>query len=225
MTPTAPPANAAPREPFLVWPGWRHLAFAWTLSALNAAWFVLVYGGCDWLTAHRAFRVRLDLPFEQHTPFVPWTVVFYMSIYALFAAGPFIIRARREFAALVAALALSTAVAGLGFLLFPAQTYYPMPGNLGAWSSLYHVADDINLTYNLAPSLHVALSVGCIAAFSRHASSWGRPLLWAWALAIAASTLLTHQHYLVDAVSGWLLGWWTQRAMGRWCLPSSGSVR
>jgi membrane-associated phospholipid phosphatase len=31
-------------------------------------------------------------------------------------------------------------------------------------------------------------------------------LLWLWAAAIAASTVLTHQHHIIDAVTGWALG-------------------
>ena len=45
-----------------------------------------------------------------------------------------------------------------------------------------------------------------VAAFAPHASRLGAGLLWAWAGAIALSTLLTHQHHLVDVATGWALG-------------------
>lgn len=194
------------KRPFLAWPGWANLRFAWLLSTLNGIWFAFVYGGCDWITARRTWRVRLDLPGELHMPFVPGMTVFYMSIYLLFAAGPFVVRERKEFVSLIVALAASTFCGGIGFLLLPAQPAYPPTGDLGVWSGLFHFADRINLDYNMLPSLHVALSVCCITVFKDDATRWGRRLLWAWAAAIGLSTLLIHQHYIADVVSGWALG-------------------
>lgn len=195
-------------RPFLAWPGWPHLRFAWLLSAANGAWFALVYGGCDWITAHRSLRVPVHLPMELSIPLVPGAVLAYMSLYALFLAGPFIIRERREFTALILALALATLAGGIGFLLIPSRSAFPAPAEfeLGVWAGLFHFADQLNLDYNMAPSLHVALSVACVAAFGRRASGPGRIALWLWAVAIALSTLLTHQHHVVDVVSGWVVG-------------------
>ena len=200
------------KPPFFAWPGWPHLRFAWLLSAANGAWFFFVYGGCDWLTAQRTLRVPIHLPVELSIPFVPAATIFYVSIDLLFLIGPFVIRERREFTALILSLALATFLGGLGFLLVPAQPAYAPHGELGLWSSLFHLADSVNLTYNMAPSLHVALSVCCVAAFSRRAPSWGKALLWLWAAAIALSTLLTHQHHLVDVFTGWLTGLFADRA-------------
>ncbi len=203
--PRASPAGTA-REPFLAWPGWPHLRFAALLSAVNAAWFTFIYGGCDWLAAHRNPRAPIHLPIELSIPLIPGAVVVYLSIYVLFLAGPFIVRERRDFAALSRALALATFIGGVGFLLVPSRPAFAPPGDLGVWTSLFHFADRLNLDYNMLPSLHVALSVCGIAAFARHASLPGRALLWTWAAAIALSTLLTHQHHVVDIVSGWVVG-------------------
>jgi membrane-associated phospholipid phosphatase len=104
-------------------------------------------------------------------------------------------------------LAVIIATAGVCFLLFPVELAYPpVPeSELGAWAGLFHVADELNLTYNLLPSLHVALTVGCVAAFATHIRGAGQALLWIWAGAIALSTLLTHQHQVLDVLTGWLL--------------------
>ncbi len=194
------------KRPFIAWPGWAFLRDAWLLSAVNGLWFALVYGGSDWLTARRSLRIPIHLPIELSIPLVPAAVLIYMSIYALFLAGPFIVRERREFTALISALALATLVGGIGFLLVPAQAAFAPPRDLGIWSGLFHFADELNLDYNMVPSLHVALSVCCLAAFARHASQPGRTLLWVWAVAIALSTLLTHQHHVIDVVTGWGVG-------------------
>lgn len=127
----------------------------------------------------------VHLPIELSIPFIPGAVVAYMSIYVLFLAGPFIVREHREFAGLMRALALATLFGGVGFLLLPSRPAFAPPGELGVWPGLFHFADRLNLDYNMVPSLHVALSVCCIAAFARHASQAGRTLLWTWAAAIA----------------------------------------
>ena len=75
-------------------------------------------------------------------------------------------------------------------------------------------------TYNLAPSLHVALSVACIAMYTSYAERRGTIALWLWACAIAASTMLLHQHHVVDVVTGWTLGWLGKRLIfERWSRP------
>ena len=216
--------DAGRRGRFLAWPGWPQLRLAWLLSVANGGWFAFVFGGCEWLTAQRSLRVPIHLPIELAIPLVPGAVSVYMSIYLLFLAGPFIIREYREFLALIRALALATLIGGLGFLLLPAHAAYPPPGDLGIWTGLFHFADTINLDYNMAPSLHVALSVCCIAAFARHASPTGRGLLWLWAVAIALSTLLTHQHHVVDAVSGWGVGLAAYRVAMRRAVKPAGAV-
>jgi membrane-associated phospholipid phosphatase len=210
-------------EPFLAWPGWAHLREAALLSLANALWFLLVYGGADRLTAHRAFRVPVHLQAELRLPFVPWMTLFYMSLYGLFLLAPFVLRTRREFRVAVATMAVAIAIAGIGFLLLPAQlAFAPVrEEQLGPWAGLYHVADDLNLTYNLLPSLHVTFAVICVAIFSPRAPRPVRVILWAWAFLIAASTVLTHQHHVLDAVTGWLLALLCVRWVAKPAVPAT----
>ncbi len=193
--------------PFLAWPGWAHLRYAALLSIANTLWFVLVYGGMDALTARRTFRVPVHFPAELAIPFIPAMTPFYMSIYLLFWMAPFVLRTSREFRALVVTLAVVTFCSGIGFLLFPADLAFapPREEDLGIWAGLFHFADKLNLTYNLLPSLHVAFAVICVAVFSARATVAGKALLWFWAAMVAASTVLIHQHHLLDVATGWLL--------------------
>jgi membrane-associated phospholipid phosphatase len=195
------------REAFLAWPGWPHLRYAGVLSLANGLWFAVVFDGCDFITAHRTLRVPVNLAAELKIPFIPAMTAVYMSIYLLFLAGPFILRTHSEFRAVIATLAASTGLAGVGFLLIPGQLAFapPQEHELGIWAQMFHLADEMNLTYNLVPSLHVALSVVCVAAFATRAAPYGKALLWIWAAAIALSTLFTHQHHVIDVVTGWLL--------------------
>lgn len=202
------PVTLGRHAPFLAWPGWAHLRYVAVLTLANGLWFWIVYGGMDFLTAHRSLRVPVHFPAELRIPLVPAMTAFYMSIYLLFLLAPFILRTRREFRAVVWTMAVLYACAGVGFLAFPAELAFPPPheAELGSWSALFHFADRLNLTYNLLPSLHVAMSVVCVTVFSPRAPRLGKIVLWSWAVLIAASTVLTHQHHVLDAITGWLLG-------------------
>lgn len=201
----------APRAPernrFLAWPGWPHLLHATGLGLANGLWFLLVFAGCDFLTAQRVLRVPIHFSAELAIPFVAEMTAVYMSIYLLFVAAPFILRTRAEFRAAIATLAVMIGIAGVGFLLVPAALAYPpvRDEELGIWAGMFHLADALNLTYNLLPSLHVALTVACVSFFTTRIAGAGRMLLWAWAAAVAFSALFTHQHHVLDVVTGWIL--------------------
>jgi membrane-associated phospholipid phosphatase len=203
----AKPEAVERAAPFLAWPGGKHLCYAALLSIANTLWFELVYCGMDSLTARRSFRVPVHFPAELAIPFVPAMTLFYMSIYLLFGMAPFVLRTRREFRALVITVAFAILCGGIGFLLFPADLAFapPREEDLGIWATLFHFADKLNLTYNLLPSLHVAFAVICVAIFSARAPIAGKVLLWLWAAMVAASTVLIHQHHLLDVATGWLL--------------------
>jgi membrane-associated phospholipid phosphatase len=56
-----------------------------------------------------------------------------------------------------------------------------------------------------------------VTVYARRAGLPGKMLLWLWAGVIAASTLLLHQHYLLDVLTGAALGWAGARAVyDRW---------
>lgn len=193
------------RQSFLAWPGWAHLWRAALFYLLVTLWFGIVYGGADWFTAQRTTRIRIHLDGELSLPLIPAFTLVYMSIYLLFLAAPFVLQTRQELAALAVNQTLAILMAGIAFLFLPAQLAFPPPQNLGSWEGLFRFADRLNLDYNLVPSLHVALSVICIEMFASHAGPSGRFALRAWGLLIAASTLFTHQHHLLDAATGYLL--------------------
>ena len=195
------------RRPFLAWPGWRHLGYTSLLALGTAAWWFALYHGANAITQRREFRVRLHLDFEVHIPFVPAAVLLYLSIYPVFWLAPFVLRTRREAQALALTLIVVVAFAFVGFLLFPADSAYAPPGDLGIWTSLVAFAKNVSLPHNFLPSLHVAMCGVCLLAYARHAPRCGRWLLLLWLASISLSTLLIHEHYLIDVITGWLLGW------------------
>ena len=209
------------REPFWGWPGWDHLRYFAFLALAQMLWFGFIYGGADYLTAQRSLRIRVHFAAELKLPFVPAMVVIYMSIYLLFLGAPFILRTRQQLRALVVTLATVTLCGGICFLLLPAEIAFLPPRELGRWAELFHFADWLNLDYNLVPSSHVTLSVVYVAVFANLAGATGKIVLWSWAITVGASTLLTHQHHLLDVLTGFLLGMVATKLVYHRMAPSS----
>jgi membrane-associated phospholipid phosphatase len=198
--------DPAPR-PFWQWPDRWHVGHYLLLSLGVSVWGTLVYGGADWLTAQHTYRVRVHLDAELATPFVPASVLGYTALYyPLFWGVPFILHTGRELHALATTLCTVIGVAGICFLLLPAEPAFPPTPDCGPWEDLVCVAKQVALTYNLVPSLHVAFSVILLTVYGLYAGMLGRMILSLWAAVIAASTLLLHQHYIIDVVTGLLLG-------------------
>jgi hypothetical protein len=142
-------------------------------------------------------------------------VIAYMSIYLIWIPAPLLLHTRQQLNRLATALALVILVSGIGFLLFPAELGFPSmsddlarldPGSANRWGSWLHLADRLNLDYDLIPSLHAALFVTTAATYAHQAGRVGRVVLGLWAMAVVASTVLTHQHHVIDAVAGLALG-------------------
>jgi membrane-associated phospholipid phosphatase len=203
---------AEPR-PFFAWPGSRHMAYTLLLGIVSTLWWVSLYHGANAITECREYRVRLHLEFELLVPFVPAAVLLYLSLYLVLWLAPFVLRSRKEAQGLALTLMAVTAVGFGGFLLFPADSAYPHPGNLGGWTKLVAFAKDMSLPHNFLPSLHVAMCGACLFAYEGKATALGRWMLRSWLAGIALSTLLIHEHYLVDVAAGWLLGWAAVRSI------------
>jgi len=185
-------------------PGWQQLKHFSLVASFVSCWFVLIYGTCDWVTSLHTYRLKLGFDWESRIPFYPPASLAYMSIYPLFLLIPFVIQTRHNLNLLAVSLVSLIGCSGLGFLFLPA---YPISHASvhGFWGEVFHIADAINLNHNHLPSLHVGLAVACVSAMSRHTSPLAGMFLWIWATAVAASTLLLRQHYLVDVVTGWCL--------------------
>lgn len=193
------------RKPFFAWPDRDILVRVARVGCALVVWFGIVYAGCDWITGQRSMRVEVHFAWETRIPFLPWMAVFYMALYPLFLAIPFVLRTRGELEAIAKALFLVIGIAGIGFLLLPVQPGFP-PRPAGTGAGLFAFADWLNLEHNYAPSLHVTFAVLCVAVLARKAGSAGKAMLWFWAATVGISTLLTHQHHVLDVVTGVALG-------------------
>ncbi len=103
-------------------------------------------------------------------------------------------------------IALAITAAGVCFLLFPLRMGTTHENVGGFYGSLFALLGGFDKPYNLVPSLHIALLTILWSVYSRHTRGRRGPL-GAWFVLIAASTLLTGQHHVIDLAGGFFLGW------------------
>jgi membrane-associated phospholipid phosphatase len=200
------------RSRVLAWPGLAHVAYTARRAVLVTAWFAIAYGGADYLTARRSGPARIYFAWELAIPFWLPAILLYDSQYVVFLIAPFVLRTKAAIDTLAASLIVATTAAGLCFLVAPCQIGFVPPSVAGPLAPLFVMTDAINLDYNLVPSLHVAFAGLCAAAFGAATPRWIRALWFLWASLVALSTLLTHQHHVVDVATGVALAWASARA-------------
>jgi len=167
--------------------------------------FMAVYPTINWYTDTRAHRHQLYLPFELDIPLVPVFIWAYVSMYALFLMPLFMVSASRM-NALGKQLVAGTVLCGIVFLVLPADLGFmrEVPED-ALYASTFSALFGVDRPHNLMPSLHVVFS--CLILFmcreGHHLIL--RVLLFVWVVLIVASTVLVHQHHLIDALTGLLV--------------------
>jgi membrane-associated phospholipid phosphatase len=197
--------HARTDEPLLAWPGIDNLRDTLPLCALFALIFYACYGGASIVTGFHDVRLRMHFDFEQHFPFVPAWALVYLSLNVLLALSPLILRTRQVFLPLFFTMSVETVLASLCFIFLPVADGYAPVLVSGFWGPVFSLADVVNLDHNYLPSLHVTLAVTAALAFGQRCGRGGKLVFHGWATAIALSTLFTHQHYLLDVLTGLVL--------------------
>ena len=129
-----------------------------------------------------------------------------MSMYILFLLPPFLLDAS-HLKSLGKQLVLSTVLAGMIFLLLPSQLGFERISLDDAlYGGLFAQLFTIDLPHNLVPSLHVIFSAIIALSISEGIDKpVARLLLWVWLASLCLSTLLVHQHHLLDVATGLLI--------------------
>jgi fatty acid desaturase/membrane-associated phospholipid phosphatase len=175
------------------------------LAAIFMCFFALIYGVGDYL--HRAADTTRDLSIgiDHMIPFIPQFAVIYLLVSPLLAAAPFVMKSPERSLPFGVALTAELIVALAIYYAFPTSIRPVSYDPNGLFGSLMSLADWINLDGNNLPSLHVALVVSAAWAYAPYLSPRVRFAVFILAALIVASTLLLHQHVLVDVVSGMAL--------------------
>ena len=192
----------------------------WKTYAYWAAWvgvaFVVVYPGCNWISAQRnpdSLR-RLYLAAELKIPLAPQFIWIYLSMLVLFLLPPFFLDVpalQRLGKRLIAGTLLSGAV----FLLLPSRLGFTrVVPDQSLYAAVFSRIFAIDLPFNTVPSLHVVFSALIAAALARGQRRL-RWFVYGWLALICLSTLLVHQHHLLDIAAGLLLALLLQCAWRR----------
>jgi membrane-associated phospholipid phosphatase len=182
----------------------------WKTYGIWAFWvgvaFFSIYPTCNWLTAQRAETYPLYLQAELRIPLVPEFFWIYISMYGLFLLPPFFLN-QEQLKRLGKQLVVVTIVSGVIFLLIPTQLGFErIEPQDSFYKNLFAQLFSIDLPHNLVPSLHVVFSaVIALAVLEGISHSGVKIALLLWLGLLCMSTLLVHQHHLLDVGSGLLI--------------------
>ncbi len=192
-------------------PRWERLRMFSFLSLWIGVAFFGVYPTMNWITSLRAVRLHLYVPAELAIPFVPQFIWAYLSMYVLFFL-PLIFVPTARMPPLGKQLIAGTLISAALFLLLPAELgFVRTVPSAAPYANLYAGIFGVDRPFNLVPSLHViyssAITLAC-ADFARPRARFG---LLLWLVVIVASTLLVHQHHLLDVAAALAIVWYLRR--------------
>jgi predicted protein tyrosine phosphatase/membrane-associated phospholipid phosphatase len=170
------------------------------------ALFFLVYGGTNWITSWRTDVGTLYFPWELRIPFIPILIIPYMSIDLFFIGSFFLCTNNRQLHTLAKRVVWAILLSGAGFLAIPLRFAFERPRVSGLLGTIFGLLGAFDRPYNLIPSLHISLLVIIWAVYRGRTRGWLRIGLDGWFMLIAASTLFTYQHHVLDVGTGALVG-------------------
>jgi membrane-associated phospholipid phosphatase len=172
----------------------------WLLCIGICIAYMIPYMVANHLPLHRAV-----VPFLFHEdliPFMPWTFIIYISVYAEALIVMRTIPARLLKRALPL-FALMTTIAIFFFLFFPVEYPRMLYTSTNHFVSIFRITDGPG---NCFPSLHVATTIFFAGLYSlKQGSNWEKALMWLWTIAVIISVLTTKQHYVIDVIGGIVL--------------------
>ena len=194
-------------------PAWpnreRFLAFLRFLFWFYLAFFP-VYFGAGAIAAHSGRAMTLFFAWEREIPLIPWMIWPYLSVFPLFLLPLFHLNPQ-EIARLSRQSTLTILIAGLIFVLLPMRRGFATFSVDGFYRPAFDLLGSVDTPHNLAPSLHVAFgALILLVCAERTTPNWARLYFLLFAV-LSASTVLVHQHHVVDIATGAALAIFVRR--------------
>lgn len=175
-----------------------------------------------YVTNHHPIFPPRELPMfavDRAIPFVPWTVLIYVSEYFFFTVVYLVVRDMENLNKYLYSFFFTQGLSCLIFFLWPTifpRDLFPLPADTGPIVNfVFRTLRAGDAATNCFPSLHVS-TVYLSAYIFRDEQREKFPFFFAWATLIALSTLPTKQHYFVDIVAGFALSVFAYMAFHRW---------
>ncbi len=183
------------------------------ISLLLSLAFVVLFGGSDVIASMSHARHVVSFPFELNIPFLAASAPVYLSVQLLFLSLLAIFPDAQALKPVAWTFLFQMVTASIVFVAYPMEVAFPPLPPTGMWAPLVRLADTLNLDFNLAPSLHVSLAFSAAEMAATKLSSVAGCCYRLWAAAIAVSTLVLHQHHVIDVLMGMFLAYVSTKAV------------
>ena len=171
------------------------------LAALITILFTSIYFSTNFY-AGNVDQYAYFFEFEKLFPFIPGFILIYLSLNILMTMPLFYLENKNEIIDYAGQIIIGTIIAGVFFVIFPGKLGFERILPDGLFYPVYRQLFEIDAPHNLAPSLHIIYTYITVFVLINKTKS----KVWhIWGGLMCMSVVLTHQHHLIDVVSGLLL--------------------
>lgn len=168
--------------------------------------FLLLYGATNLLAHLRGVTRSVAFEWELEIPRITAFVVPYWSIDIMLVMAPLFVVRHTQLRTLLWRLGIILVVSCTLFLLYPCRCAYERSIPEDWTVFLFQVLHLFDLPYNQWPSLHVSEAMVAAAVTVPWLTPAWRPWAVLWIALGCVGIMFTHQHHLVDLVTGATLG-------------------
>lgn len=174
--------------------------------ALNLITFFVLYPAVNRHAMEQTSHYKFYFNWELHIPLIAEFVIIYNSIYLTFFLI-FYFFSTLEIAVLGLRIFIALLLGNLVHFLLPAPLGFVRETVTGPFAPAFEVLYAFDLPANTLPSLHIAIGyILFISLFHRVKSMAYNGVLFVWFILVCLSVLFTHQHHVLDIVTGLILG-------------------
>ena len=144
---------------------------------------------------------------DDKIPFIWWMIIPYYSYYILLIIPPFIIKDEHRIKLLTRTLIETAIVCYIVYIIWPISSHNVLEQVTPNPLSLLHDFITFEFLYqNALPSMHVSVTATIGLAIAQYQTKY-KNLMLIVILGIFLATFLIKQHYLVDSITGLILGY------------------